>query len=142
MSLVAHKGDLALLLFFGIVSGSLRVVLAYPMSFCFFTKQLHIIFSLANLLKLNFMLDFITKQASFYVLQSSASAITYKLGSFFVLKSRAGGITKQGMYCKVGTNTTKFGKDFLPCNFYKESTYHKVGELLQSRAIKLALIWR
>ena len=94
MSLVAHKGDLALLLFSGIVSGLLRVVLAYPMSFCFFTKWLHIIFSLVNLLKLNFMLDFITKQGSFYVLQSSASAITYKLGSFFVLKSRAGGIKK------------------------------------------------
>ena len=88
------------------------------------------------------MLDFITKQGSFYVLQSSASAITYKLGSFFVLKSRAGGIKKQGMYCKVGTNTAKFGKGFLSCNFYKESKHHKVGELLQSWAIKLALIWR
>ena len=50
------------------------------------------------------MLDFITKQGSFDVLQSSASVITnwVQLGSFLVLPSGAGGITKYGLYYKVG----------------------------------------
>lgn len=75
----------------------------------------------------------ITKQRKCYYIQ---------IGQLFCFKKQGRWYYKVGHVLQVGTNTTKFGKDFLPCNFYKESTYHKVGELLQSRAIKLALTWR
>ena len=50
-------------------------------------------FCFANLLSVNFMLDFITKWGSFDVLQSKAS-VYYKVEHFCLLQSRGSGVTK------------------------------------------------
>ena len=137
MSLVAHKGSLAL---FGIVFGffqfflgcftSFQVVLACYDHFakCFDLQTCYKRTSYQILLQTR--ADFITKWDSFDVLQNRATAIA-KWDNFFVLKSEARGITKQGKYYKVGqflfqsrTVITKRG------NFYQ-----KVRQVLKIGAI-------